>query len=64
MAREKEFFREVVAEITESTGKMILGVYDVMEYLHIGHNKAIEYFDGEKKITVFQLAQKLLQRRL
>ncbi len=60
MAREKEHFRDVVADIKEATGKTILGVSDVKAYLKIGHNKAIKYFDGEKKITVFQLARKLL----
>ena len=60
MAREKMYFRETVAEITEATGKKILGVYDIMEYLKIGYNKAQEYLDGEKNITVFQLASKLL----
>lgn len=60
MAREKPYFREVVAEIAEKTGKTILGVRDVMEYLHVGHNKAVQYLDGNKTITVFQLASKLL----
>jgi hypothetical protein len=60
MGREKAYFREVVAEITEKTGKTILGVRDVMEYLHVGHNKAVQYLDGNKTITVFQLASKLL----
>ena len=64
MAREKEFFRETVAEITETTGKRILGVYDIMEYLKIGYNKAQGYLDGKKKINVFQLASKLLSERL
>lgn len=60
MAREKEFFRDVVADIKENTGKTILGVNDIRKYLKIGHNKAIEYLDGKKTITVFQFAQKLL----
>ena len=64
MAREKEFFRETVAEITETTGKRILGVYDIMEYLKIGYNKAQGYLDGKKKINVVQLASKLLSERL
>ena len=60
MAREKMYFRETVAEITEITGKRILGVYDIMEFLKIGYNKAQKYLDGKKTITVFQLASKLL----
>ena len=60
MAREKMYFRETVAEITEVTGKRILGVYDIMEYLKIGYNKAQEYLEGNKTITVFQFASKLL----
>lgn len=60
MAREKQYFREVVAEIIEATGKRELGVYDVKKYLRVGYNKAQEYMDGNKTITVFQLASKLL----
>ena len=60
MAREKEFFREVVADIVENTGKRELGVYDIMKYLGIGHNKAAKYLDKQKTITVFQFAQKLI----
>jgi hypothetical protein len=60
MAREKEYFRDVVAEIIEETGKKVLCVDDVRKYLKVGTNKAKEYFDGEKRITVFQLASKLL----
>ena len=60
MGREKAYFREVVAEIKESTGKTILGVNDIMKYLKIGHGKAIEYLDGEKTTTVFKLASKLI----
>ena len=60
MPREKEFYREVVAEITECTGKTILGVNDVRSYLKVGYNKAVEYMDGQKKVTVFQLARKLI----
>ena len=60
MPREKEHFRDTVAEIIETTGKRILGVNDIKKYLHIGHNKAVEYLDGQKTITVFQFASKLL----
>lgn len=60
MAREKEFYREVVAEIVEKTGKVELGVRDVMAYLKVGYPKALKYMGGEDKLTVFQLASKLL----
>ena len=61
MAREKEHYRDVVAEIVETTGKRILGVYDIKKYLHIGHAKALKYLDkGQKEITVFKFASKLL----
>ena len=60
MAREKAYFRDVVAEIKETTGKTILGVNDIKKYLKVGHNKAVQYLDGEKTITVFQFALKLL----
>lgn len=60
MPREKPYFRDVVADIKESTGKTILGVNDIKKYLKIGHNKAVMYLDGQKTITIFQLASKLL----
>ena len=61
MAREKENFRDVLADVVDVTGKRILGVYDIMKYLKIGHNKAICYLDGEKTITAHKFASKLLQ---
>ena len=60
MAREKEFFRETLADIVEVTGKRILGVYDIMKYLKIGYNKDNRYLGGKKNITAHQLASKLL----
>lgn len=61
MAREKEHFRDVVADIVETTGKRVLGVYDIKTYLKVGHNTAASYLEkGQKTITVFQLASKLL----
>ncbi|MBE7022632.1 MAG: hypothetical protein E7414_05410 [Ruminococcaceae bacterium] len=41
MPREKEFFRDAVADIVESTGKRVLGVNDIKKYLRVGHNKAV-----------------------
>ena len=60
MPREKAYFREVLADIVEITGKRILGINDVMKYLHIGKERAREYMEGERKITAHQLASKLL----
>ena len=58
--KEKEFFREVVADIFEATGKRELGVTDIKKYLKVGHNKAIEYMQGQDRITIFQFARQLL----
>lgn len=60
MAREKDGLRTVIEDIVENTGKRVLGVNDIKKFLHIGHNKAIEYLDGNKTITVYQLAMKLI----
>lgn len=60
MPREKENFREVLADIVENTGKRILGVNDIMKYLHVGRNKALVYLDGEKNITAHKFASMLL----
>ena len=60
MPREKEHFRDVLADIVEVTGKRLLGINDVMKYLHIGKEKARVYLDGDKKITAHKLASKLL----
>ena len=61
MAREKPYFRETVQLIREELGdKTILGVNDIKKYLRCGYNKAVEYLDGEKTITIFQFAAKLL----
>ena len=61
MSREKPYFREVVADIIERTGKTILGVNDLKKFLGVGHNKAVGYLEkGEKTITAYQLAQKLI----
>lgn len=57
---EKPYFRDVVADIYEATGKRVLGVMDIMKYLKVGHNKAIEYLGGEKTITIHQFARKLI----
>ena len=58
--KEKEFFREVVADIFVATGKRELSVTDIKKYLKVGHNKAIAYMDGKDRITIFQFARQLL----
>lgn len=60
MPREKEYFREVVAEISEKTGKTLLGVNDIKSYLNVGYNKAVGYLGGKKQISIFELARKLI----
>lgn len=62
MAREKANFRETVADLSEKNGgKVELGVNDVKRIMGVGYNRAIAYMDGKKKITIYQLANKLLQ---
>ena len=61
MAREKPYFRETVEVIIESTGKMMWRASDIKEYLHIRYSGALEYMDGQKTITVFEFAKKLLK---
>lgn len=46
--------------IETKTGKCLLGVNDIKKYLRIGHNKAADYLDGDKKITSVQFARKLI----
>ncbi len=60
MAREKPYFREVVEQIVEDTGKRMLTATDVQRYLHIRYEKALTYMNRKKQITVFEFAQQLL----
>ena len=60
MPREKEFFRDVVADIVETTGKRELGINDVKKFLKIGQNKASTYMCGKKKINVYEFAKQLI----
>ena len=60
MPKEKENFRDVLADVVEVTGKRMLGVYDIKKYLRVGHSKALTYLDGEKTITAHKFAQKLI----
>lgn len=59
MAREKPYYREIIADIFErSGGKMVFTCKAIMVLLKIGHNKAIEYMDGKKEISIYELARK------
>lgn len=61
MAREKPYFREVVADICErSGGRMTFNCRQIMRVLGIGHNKAAAYLRGEKEISVYELARQLI----
>ena len=60
MAREKEFYRDVLADLKETTGKTILTTSDVQRVIKRRYEEARKYMDGKKTITVYQLAQKLL----
>ena len=62
MAREKPYYREIVADLCErSDGKMVFTCKAIMDLLKIGHNKAVAYLDGKKEITVYELARKLAE---
>lgn len=61
MPREKPYFREVVEDLREQIGKTMLTATDVKKYLHIRHDRAaIEYLEGQKEISIYKLASKLL----
>lgn len=62
MAREKEYFRDIVADISHrSGGKMVFTCKSIQDLLKIGHNKAISYLDGKKEISIYDLARKLIE---
>ena len=60
MGREKAYFREVVEQIVEDTGKRMLTATDIQKYLRIRYEKAVKYLQGKKQITVFEFARQLL----
>lgn len=60
MAREKEFYRDVLADLKETTDKTILTTTDVQRVIKRRYEEARKYMDGKKTITIYQLAQKLL----
>ena len=62
MSKEKANYRDVVQDLCErSGGKMVFNCRAIMRVLGIGHNKAAAYLDGEKEITVYELARKLIK---
>ena len=62
MAREKPYYREIIADIAErSGGKMVFTCKSIMDLLKIGHNKAAVYLDGKKEITIYELARKIAE---
>jgi dTDP-4-dehydrorhamnose reductase len=60
MAREKEHYRDVVADIIERTGKTMLNANDIRKFLQTRHNTAVEFLNGNKTISVYQFASKLI----
>jgi hypothetical protein len=58
--REKEHFRDVVEDVINRTGKTMLGVNDIQRFLRVGRNKALSFLAGQKEISVYQFASKLL----
>ena len=62
MPREKPYFREVVADLVErSGGKMSFNCRSIMQTLKVGRAKALAYLEGEKNISIYDLARKMLQ---
>jgi dTDP-4-dehydrorhamnose reductase len=60
MAREKEHYRDVVADIIERTGKTMLNANDIRKFLQTRHNTAVEFLNGNKTISVYKFAEKLI----
>jgi hypothetical protein len=62
MAREKPYFREVVADICErSGGRMTFNCRQIMALMRVGHSKAQDLLDGKKEISVYDLARKIIE---
>ena len=62
MAREKPYYREVIADLYErSGGKMVFNCRAIMAVMKIGHNKACEYLDGKKEISIYELARRIIE---
>ena len=63
MAREKPYYREIVADLSErSGGKMTINCRSIMGTLKIGHEKAQAYLEGKKDISIYELARKLIEQ--
>jgi hypothetical protein len=62
MAREKPYFREVVADLCErSGGRMTFNCRQIMSLMKIGHSKAQSFLEGKKEISVYDLARKVIE---
>ena len=61
MPREKPYYREGIADLYErSGGRMTFNCRAIMELMKIGHNKAAEFLDGKKEISIYELARKII----
>jgi hypothetical protein len=61
MAREKPYYREIVADLAErSGGKMMFTCKSIKDLLKIGQSKAIDMLEGKKEISIYELARKII----
>lgn len=60
MAREKPYYRDVVEDIKETTGKIMLTTTDVQKFIQKRYSEARKYMKGKKTITVYEFAAQLL----
>lgn len=60
MAREKPYYREVLADLQSKTNKSYFGVNEIKKLLNVGYDMAKDILDGETKISIYQLASRLL----
>ena len=60
MAREKAYYSDVLADLQKKTTKVILGINDIRAILQLGYDKAFQFMEGKKSITIYQLASRLL----
>lgn len=62
MAREKAYYREVVADIYERSGrKMTFTCKAIKDLMKVGHSKAVEMLGGKKEISIYELARKIIE---
>lgn len=61
MAKEKPYYREVIADIYErSGGKMVFNCHSIMDTLGVGREKAIKILAGKREISIYELVRKLI----